>query len=240
MRALLLILATILFAAHNFAIQQNPAAQQSQLAATGQDDAAKAAAAKAAERKKRFEEDKKRLEDANPSNQQAPPASSDQTLFVTPAVVNMMVGDMHSFSAFDIDGHTVTEKAEWSLSNSYVADLSGGEPTIVAKDHGTVTLRARIGGQTAEAAITVITGEKFTPGTILWSVPQIPGFKGSQIVQAVPSANGPDLYGIDKSDDGDTLIRALFSDGRQLWMKHYSVSGRPGTIKGSPTNFIAH
>ena len=153
----------------------------------------------------------------------------------------MMVGDTHSFSAFDIDGRTVTSSAEWSLSNSYVADLSNGDgPTIMAKDHGTVTLRARIGGRTAEATITVTAQDKFTPGTILWSVPQIPGFKGSQIVQAVPSANGPDLYGIDKSDDGDTLIRALFSDGRQLWMKHYSVSGKPGTIKGSPTNFIAH
>ncbi|MGC1418030.1 MAG: hypothetical protein WA817_22270 [Candidatus Acidiferrum sp.] len=236
MRPTLFLTLAMFFAPHEFAPQQSAPADQNPPAADSQDAAAKAAA-----RKKRFEEEEKRLEQEGQSTSQAPAADSDQSLFVTPAVVNMMVGDIHSFSAFDIDGNTVTSEAEWSLSNSYVADLSNGNgPTIMAKDHGTVTLRARIGGRTAEATITVTTDSQFKPGTILWSAPQVPGFKGSQIVQAVPSANGPDLYCIDKSDDGDTLIRALFSDGRQLWMKHYSITGKPGTIKGAPTRFIAH
>jgi len=240
MRSTLCLLLAVFFSFHEFGVQHSAPASQKQAAADGQDAAPKDAA-KAAARKKRFEEERKRLELAGESSSQAPAPEADQTLFVTPAVVNMMVGDSHSFSAFDIDGHTVTSAAEWSVSNSYVADLSNGDgPTITAKDHGSVTLRAQIGGRAAEAVITVISGDKFAPGTVLWSAPEIPGFKVIKFVQAVPSARGPDLYCMDKSDDGDTLIRALLSDGRQLWMKHYSTTGKPGTILGNLIDITPH
>jgi hypothetical protein len=86
-------------------------------------------------------------------------------------------------------------------------------------------LRARIGLRTAEAVITVRDGDKLPDGAILWSVPQIPGFAGKQLVQAVPTANGPDLYSIDQNEQGEQIVRAIFSDGRQLWMRKMPRTG---------------
>jgi hypothetical protein len=62
------------------------------------------AAAKAAERKKRFEEQRRRLEEDSTSNSEGHSASAGQTLFISPAVVNMVLGDTQPFCAFDIDG----------------------------------------------------------------------------------------------------------------------------------------
>ena len=149
-------------------------------------DANSDAAAKAAARKKKFEEEKQRLES---TEGQHVPATGDaqQTLLISPILVNMLVHDTQRFSLFDVQGHNLTAKAEWSLSNSYVADLTtDGVPTITAKDHGTVTVRARVGGVTAESSITVHPGDKLPVGTIRWQAPAVPGFKTTQIIQAVP------------------------------------------------------
>jgi hypothetical protein len=51
------------------------------------------AAAKAAERKKRFEEQRRRLEEDSTSNSEGHSASASQTLFISPAIVNMVLGD---------------------------------------------------------------------------------------------------------------------------------------------------
>jgi hypothetical protein len=149
-------------------------------------DASSDAAAKAAARKKKFEEEKQRLESSE--GQHAPaPDDPQQTLLLSPILVNMLVHDTQRFSLFDVDGHNLTAKAEWSLSNSYVADLTtDGVPTITAKDTGTVTVRARVGALSAEASVTVHPGDKLPIGTIRWQAPAVPGHKTTQIIQAVP------------------------------------------------------
>jgi hypothetical protein len=46
----------------------------------------------------------------------------------------------------------------------------------------------------------------------------VPGFTPIQILQAVPTASGPDLYSTQLSSDGtQSVVQALTSDGRQLW-----------------------
>jgi len=203
------------------AFPQTPAQSPSQApadsatAAPSQDEAARAA-----ERKKRFEAMKQHLEESASTISEVPPADPEQTLFISPAVVNMLVGQSHAFSAFDIDGKTITGSAEWSLSNSYVANLySAGDPVVFAKDHGTVTIRARVGMHEAEATITVLSSDSLPSGTIIWSIPQIPGYVGKQIVQAMPTATGPALYAVEQGSQGESLIRALTADGRQMWMR---------------------
>jgi hypothetical protein len=149
-------------------------------------DAHSDAAAKAAARKKKFEEEKQRLEGSEGQHASAP-ADTQQTLLISPILVNMLVHDTQRFSLFDVGGRNLTAKAEWSLSNSYVADLTtDGVPTITAKDQGTVTVRARVGGVSAEASITVHPGDKLPVGTIRWQAPAVPGHKTTQIIQAVP------------------------------------------------------
>ena len=175
------------------------------------------AAAKAAARKRRFEEEKRRLEGGDHS------ASSDpnQTFFVSPVKVNLLVGQSQPFCAFDLDGKTLTSEAEWTISSSSsIATLTrAGGPLVMAKGLGTLTIRARVGTRDAEAEITVLAGPALTPGTVRWSAPNIPGFKIERTTPAVPSPNGPDVYLQETNSAGETLIRALTSDGVQLWMR---------------------
>jgi hypothetical protein len=183
------------------------------------------AAAKAAERRKHFEEEKRRLEEsAVPQPKgvgaEVPPTDPNQTLFVSPAVVNMLVGETHSFSAFELNGKTITSSVEWSIDDPGIAELrSGGDPIVVSKAPGKVILRARLDTRTAEAFINIHDVQTLPVGTILWASPQIPGFKTKQIVQAVPSSTGPDMYTIEENEKGESLVRAMFGDGRQMWMR---------------------
>jgi hypothetical protein len=80
----------------------------------------------------------------------------------------------------------------WSLSNSYVADLApDAMPTITAKDHGTVTLRARVGSRESECEVKVYEGSSLPIGAIRWQAPKIPNFTAKRIVQAVPTTSAP-------------------------------------------------
>jgi len=198
------------------------------------------AATKAADRKKRFDEEKRRLEETGASNSQASSAPSGQTLFISPAVV-MVLGDTQSFSAFDISGKTLTHSAQWSVSNSSVGELStSGDPTITSKSHGTVTVQARIGGNYAEARVTVVPGTSLAIGSVRWSSGDIPGFKTTKIMPAVPSASGVDVFEVATNAQGDTLVRALMEDGRQLWMRYLSKGARPDSLPGMPKSVVAH
>lgn len=152
------------------------------------------AAAKAAERKKRFEEEENRLENAERAQTESksePAKASDDDLAISPVLVNMLVHETQSFSLFDSGGHNLTSKAEWTLSNSYVADLTTNEvPTISTKDVGTLTVSARVGRRTAQASVTVHPGDTLPIGTIRWQAPKVRNFKATQIVIAVPSSGG--------------------------------------------------
>ena len=193
------------------------------------------AAAKAAARKAKFEEARKRLEQGADGPLREVPSDPNQTLFVSPAKVNMLLGESHAFCVFDIEGRDLTTSAEWTLGSSGVAVLQAGPvPEVVSKSTGSVTLSARIGGRIAEAEINVLTGDQMTPGTVKWSAAQIPGFRTNKMVQAVPSARGPDMYVTERNEKGETLLRAFLSDGRQLWMKKLSAANATNDIAPSP------
>jgi hypothetical protein len=156
------------------------------------------AAAKAAERKKRFEEAEKRLEASESAQSGAStttpsddkPGSPDD-LSISPVLVNMLIGQPQSFSLFDAAGHNLTSKAEWSLSNSSVAELqNSATPTIVSKEAGTVTVHARVGMRSTDAKVTVHSGSSLPIGTVMWQAPPVKGFTPKQIIQAVPTS-GP-------------------------------------------------
>jgi plastocyanin len=149
------------------------------------------AAARAAARKKRFLEQEKALEE-NGSTHDAAEPDPQQTLFVSPALVGMVVGETQRFTVFDIEGHNLTSQAEWSLSNSYIADLApDGTPTITAKEHGTVTVRARVGSRESRCEVKVYEGSSLPIGAIRWQAPKIPNFSAIKIVQAVPTTISP-------------------------------------------------
>jgi hypothetical protein len=153
----------------------------------------------------------------------------------------MVVGDTQSFSAFDISGPTVTLSAQWSVSNSSVAELSkDGDPTISSKTPGIITVRARIGMREAQATVAVISSASLPIDSVRWSAGDIPGYKATKIIPAVPIANGPDVYAIAQGAQGETLVRALASDGRQLWMRRLGKGAPPGSLPGMPPSVVAH
>jgi hypothetical protein len=180
-----------------------------------------AAAIAAAERMRRFEALKQQLENGGSGNQvgNAPLTDPNQTLFISPARVHILVGDDQPYCVFDIDGHDLTASAQWLLANLTVATVVPGiPPRIVAKAPGTVKLQARIGGRIAETEVNVMPGNSLAMGTTKWEAPSIPGFSPGHITQATPAAGGPDLYEVEDGA-GFTLVRAFTADGRQMWMK---------------------
>jgi hypothetical protein len=189
--------AAIVLAVHSFCLS-GARAQATATSPVGPSSDASAqdlAAAKAAERKKHFEELKKRLEGDNPHPQETSTSSSSNTsqasaneLSLSPVLVNMLVGQTQRFSLFDFAGHKLTSQADWSIDDSSVAELSviDGVPTLVSKQTGTVRVRAREEGRSAEATVHVITPEEMKVGTILWRAPDAPGNKTVKIVPAVP------------------------------------------------------
>jgi hypothetical protein len=140
------------------------------------------------------------------------------SLQITPAAANMLIGDTRQFTAVDEFGRPRLE-ATWTVDNGSLATIStGGSPTLTAVAAGAVTLTATAQGVSSHIQVTISSATSFALGTVLWSMPSVPGFSPSQILQAVPTGWGPDLYSIQKSSDGkQTMILALTLDGQELW-----------------------
>jgi len=144
----------------------------------------------------------------------------------------MLVGESHTFRAVGKDGR-MRHNVRWSLSPDQAATLTlnGDEATVQAKEASNVFLTASADGDSAEATIEIQSGSGMASGTVLWTVPPIPGCKGMKITQAVPSANGPDLYVQEECENG-TLIRALTADGREMWRRQ--LGGSDTTFRVEP------
>lgn len=156
-----------------------------------------------------------------PAFAQDPPA-----LVISPGKATMQVDEMRTFRAVGKDGRA-RHNVRWSISPQSAAALAlnGDEATVQAKQaSSTVLLTAYAGSDSAEATIDILQG-KPPNGTLLWSVPPIPGCKTEKLSQAVPTATGPDLYDQEACPQG-TVIRALTADGREIWRRQ--ITG-PGT-----------
>jgi hypothetical protein len=110
----------------------------------------------------------------------------------------------------------------WSISDATLASITvnGDDAAIVTGlAAGSLTLTASDGTVTAQEQVTILSQASFTSGTAIWSAaPPAAGFSVQQVVQAVPSSYGPDLYAISTSADGtQSIIQALQADGEQLW-----------------------
>ena len=143
-----------------------------------------------------------------------------QTLTVTPSVANLVVGQTPILTAVDELGRP-RDDATFTVSDPTIATISG-DPTLTVIAPGPFTVTATVGGVSTSTNWNSSTGP-LPQGTILWSAPTPPqGWTVVQIVQAIPTANGPDLYSVENTINSDTLpaltlVRGLTSDGRQLW-----------------------
>jgi regulation of enolase protein 1 (concanavalin A-like superfamily) len=150
--------------------------------------------------------------------------SSPISIQVTPPSPNMLVGATQSFTAVDDQGVRHPD-ATWTVSDSTIASFVSGSPnTLMADAVGQVTVTATVGGVSGQTTVTVLSGTSPSVGTVLWSAPVVSGFSTKQIVQAAPTADGPDLFAIDMDSNGDTLVRAFRSTGEQMWQSQISGS----------------
>lgn len=141
------------------------------------------------------------------------------SLQITPATSNMVVGDARQFTAVDNLGRPRPD-ATWSVSDTSLASITAsGSATLTAIAPGTLSITATVDAISAQAQVTILAGT-LVPGAVLWSSPPVAGFVPLQIAQAVPSnlGPGPDLYSVQVSADGtQSIIQALTADGQQLW-----------------------
>jgi hypothetical protein len=142
------------------------------------------------------------------------------SLQITPATANVLVGGTQTFTAIDSNGNP-RQDASWTVSNPSFASVTtnaNGTATLTGIAVGQVTLTATTGTTTAQEQVNILGAGSYPSGTVVWSAPPTPGFSPIQLVQATPTAGGPDLYSTQLSSDGTkSILQALTADGEQLW-----------------------
>ncbi len=157
------------------------------------------------------------------------PGQSSSFVVVTPQNATLVVGESRSFRLVDQNGQ-LQGNVTWTVSDPDALQANGGDQvTIVAKQAGDFRISAQSKNGSAEGTVKVMEG-KIPVGTAIWSGGTIPGCKSVQLVQAMPSANGPDMYETSHCADGD-YVTALTADGMQLWRRRL---GAPGATTATP------
>lgn len=154
-------------------------------------------------------------------------------LSISPGKVTMLQGETRTFRAVGKDGR-MRPNVRWSISPEHAAKLtvSGDEAVVQAQTESTsLTLTAYAEGDSAEATVDVGSSHTLPAGTLLWTVPPLPGCKSTKLSQAVPSATGPDLYDEEECPQG-AFVRALTADGRELWRRQ--ITGKGGVLDSKP------
>ncbi len=150
-----------------------------------------------------------------------------QTLQITPATANVPVSGTQGFSVVDQTGHPRPD-AVWTVSDATIATITAdSSPVLTGVAVGQVTLTATAQSVSTQIQVNIVGGGggSVPPGTVLWSAPAIPGFNTTQIIQAEPVENGPDLYSLATNPNTrDVVIRAVTDDGKQMWSHTF-----PGT-----------
>jgi hypothetical protein len=109
----------------------------------------------------------------------------------------------------------------WSVSPEYAATLTtdGNEAALLAEQISSAVVLSAYGSNgSSEARIEIHPGTSLPLGATKWSVKELPGCKTTNIIPAVPSAGGPDIYVKESCPDGP-FVRAITDDGRELWRK---------------------
>ncbi len=160
-------------------------------------------------------------------------AQTPQSMTVSPDQATMLAGETRIFHAVGKDGR-VRHNVRWGISpqNAAAITVNGDEVMVQAREESpNVLLTASAESDSAEASIEIRRAGDMPVGTRIWSVSPTPGCKATKMTQAVPSANGPDLYVEEACPEG-SMIRALTSDGRELWRRPFRSSGAPSNVAG--------
>jgi hypothetical protein len=122
--------------------------------------------------------------------------------------------------------------AEWSIRPP-IANLrvENGEVTVQALRQGRAILTASSEQGSATAVISIISGEKFPPATVQWSLEPTAGYESLITVQSVLTENGVALYSIEWNKTSNAVVRALTEEGKQLWRSELNAAASPAALK---------
>jgi hypothetical protein len=144
-------------------------------------------------------------------------AQSSSFVAITPQSATLFAGESRSFRLVDQNGQ-MQRNVTWTISDPDALQAKAGdELTVTAKLAGNFRVSARSENGAAEATVEVVEGQ-IPVGTAIWTTPTAPGCKSVKLDQAMPSANGPDLYDTSHCPDGD-YVTAMTSDGKVLWRR---------------------
>jgi hypothetical protein len=93
-------------------------------------------------------------------------ASPENGLTISPNSEKMLVNDTQQFNHLDTRNNSLTAQAEWSVSNSSIAELTitNGTAHLTGKRPGTIRLAVRVDSRYAEAVINVVSQEDVRSG----------------------------------------------------------------------------
>ncbi|HWZ45802.1 MAG TPA: hypothetical protein VNW97_20175 [Candidatus Saccharimonadales bacterium] len=172
---------------------------------------------------------------------QAAPPVPINAIFITPGQMNLLTGQTRALTVVSDQGQPV-HGATLTISDPTVLQISGGQ--ISALQAGTVTITASLEGHTASATVQVFSGTQLPLGTPLWTNSPLPGNQALGGVFADNrSGTGPDIYSLERVDATNLVVRALSSDGRQLWTTPIPADSLQPQIatsaaaSGGPRNF---
>jgi len=108
--------------------------------------------------------------------------------------------------------------ATWSVDNADLATIQeeDGRAVLHAKSVGTVVVTASWGGEMRVREIKIWSALRpLPPGTTNWGMDPI----GSEVgdLPAVPTGDGPSTYALEQTSSGKTYLRAVRTDGIQIW-----------------------
>jgi hypothetical protein len=153
------------------------------------------------------------------------PAQSPAFFAITPDKVIMVIGDSRTFRMVDQNGHRPAH-VTWTISDPDAFQVEEGDDLVItSKRAGDFRVTGQSTDGSAEASVSVQEGTTLPAGTAMWTSGTTAGCKSVKLTQAMPSANGPDMYEQSHCDDGD-YITAYTADGLQMWRR--KLGGDPG------------
>lgn len=152
-------------------------------------------------------------------------AQDTQYVAVNPGIANLVIGQSQRFRIVDQNGR-MQRNVSWTISDREAfAVEEGDEMVLTAKTAGTYQITGRVSGGSAQADIKIISDRALPTGSVKWSVPSPPGCKTVQIVPAVPSDSGVDVYESSTCPDG-TYVAAYTEDGIQVYRQKVGGPGQ--------------
>ena len=136
---------------------------------------------------------------------------------VSPAILNMLVGQTHTVAVTDTFG-TPVYGLQWVTSNPSIVSLSTDYPPVLtAVAVGSATVYA--GG--VEISVNVSAGSSLPNCTAIWSLPvTTPTLGQLELVPAVPSSSGVDVFAFDATG----MLSAVSSDGNLISKAHLGAT----------------